>query len=240
MLDMSLFKLNTLNPSEGFNQKLIFGSGVFAIQQDFDTRYAFVDLQTARELFEQVNGYSYINIKLKKGFKVATVQSQLTNLLDEKVVVKNRIQQNSFIYLIMQIEKWVVFAILCFILIIASFNFIGSLSMIAIDKQKDMAVLQTLGASTSMLKQIYIYIGLLMITVGTAIGLVLGTVVCFGQQHFHWLQLQGNSFVIESYPVDVQALDYVYIIAIVAIIGFVASYIPSRKVGAALYNLKQG
>jgi lipoprotein-releasing system permease protein len=227
-----------LNPENSFHRQSLYCMGVFAIQQDFDIKYAFIDIQLARTLFEQPTGYSYLNLKLKANASESDVRKELQTLLGNSTIVKNRFEQNSFIYRIMQIEKWVVFALLGFILLIASFNFVGSLSLIAVDKEKDLGVLLSLGATPNLLKTIFILIGYIMIGLGTLIGLIIGTAVCLGQQYFEWIHLQGTSFVINTYPVDIHLMDDLYIIAIVMVIGFVASLIPARKVASFQPNLK--
>ena len=229
---------NSLNPENAFHHRSVYCMGVFAIQQDFDLKYTFIDLELARQLFEVENGYSYINIKTTAAASESHIRSAINTLLGDQVLIRNRYEQNAFVYNIMQIEKWLVFAILGFILIIASFNFIGSLSLTAIDKQKDLAVLLALGTTPQLLKRIFMCIGFIMVGLGTLIGMAIGTAVCLGQLYFQWIHLQGSSFVIDAYPVDIHVLDYVLILAIVSIIGLVASWIPARKVETFVPDLK--
>ena len=138
----------------------------------------------------------------------------------------------------MKVEKWLVFSILTFILIIASFNMIGSLSMIAIDKRRDISVLQTLGADSKMVKKIFLFEGLIAAGIGTLLGLLLGSTICLGQQYFHWLKLGGNSFVIDSYPIDVQFTDYFYVVLVMILIGIATAWFPAQRASKQLWDLK--
>jgi lipoprotein-releasing system permease protein len=175
---------------------------------------------------------------LKSSSDESFVKNNLKSILGKDVEIKNRYEQNSFIYRIMKIEKWIVFSILTFILIIASFNMIGSLSMVAIDKKRDISVLQTLGANTVMIKQIFLLEGLIAAVIGTLLGLFLGTLICAGQKYFHWLKLGGNSFVIDAYPINLQALDFVRVILVMMLIGIATSWFPAQRAAQQTWDLK--
>ncbi len=223
---------------DAFRSLQVFSAGTFAIQQDFDTKYCFMDFYLLKDLLQYNNEISLLNISLKSSSDEDFVKNNLKSILGKDVEIKNRYEQNSFIYRIMKIEKWIVFSILTFILIIASFNMIGSLSMVAIDKKRDISVLQTLGANATMIKQIFLLEGLIAASIGTLLGLFFGTLICAGQKYFHWLKLGGNSFVIDDYPVDLQALDFVRVIIVMMLIGIATSWFPAQRAAQQTWDLK--
>ena len=146
-------------------------------------------------------------------------------------VVKNRYQQHEVLYKIMVAEKWAVYLILTFILLIATFNVIGSLTMLILDKKKDIAILWSLGAGGPLIQRIFLIEGILISLVGALAGLLIGAFICWIQQHFGLIKLQGSgSFVIDAYPVKMQALDFLYVFCTVFVIGFFAAWYPTKKV----------
>ncbi|MFM7727405.1 MAG: ABC transporter permease, partial [Flavobacteriales bacterium] len=143
------------------------------------------------------------------------------------------------VYRIMKAEKWAVFFILTFILIVATFNIIGTLSMLVLEKKKDVAVLYSMGADERMLRRIFIAEGMLINLVGSSLGILLGLLICLGQQRFGWITLGGSgSFVIDAYPVALKATDFLYVFLTVSVIGFVGALYPSRKALATGIDLR--
>ena len=170
-----------------------------------------------------------IEIKLLETCNKEKIQEKIQNILGEKFKVKNRYQQNELLFKTMQSEKWMIFIILGFILMVASFNIIASLTMLIIDKKKDIEILKSLGANQKTIRNIFMIEGNLITITGILGGLFLGTFIAYLQQIFHIIPLQSNgSFIIDYYPVDVQFLDFIYITFIVFIIGFVASWYPAK------------
>ena len=209
-----------------FNIKSIFPIGFFSIMQDDNAEgLIIVSLDFARELLENTNLLSSVEIKLKNPENVQNVQKELINLLGNDFRVKTRFQQHEFLYKVMKSEKWAIFLIFSFILIIASFNLTGSLTMLIIDKKKDIFTLQHLGAEKSLIRKIFLTEGLLIALLGGLIGLVLGYIVCWVQATFGLIEMPG-AFVIPYYPVNMQILDFVAVFFIVLLIGFIASYFP--------------
>ncbi len=228
----------TTNPFDAFHSVQVFPAGTFAIQQDFDNKYCFIDYQILKDLLDYSDEVSLLNIALTSSSDEHSVKRKLSEIFNNKVEIKNRFEQNSFTYRIMKIEKWVVFSILSFILIIASFNMIGSLSMVAIDKKKDIGVLQTLGADSSLIKNIFLLEGMIAAGFGTLIGLTIGLLICLLQQHFHLLKLGGNSFVVDAYPVDLQLFDVVKIIFVMLLIGIATSWMPAYRAAKQAIQFK--
>jgi len=159
------------------------------------------------------------------------VQKEITELLGDGFRIKNREQQNELFYRVMRSEKWAIFLILTFILIIASFNIIGSLSMLIIDKKKDILTLRNMGASNSLIKKIFMVEGWLISGIGSISGLILGTTISWIQQRFGVIKLTGSgSFIIDAYPVHIEAVDILLIWITVLLIGFLAARYPVRQI----------
>ena len=213
-----------LDPSKAFNIKEITPGGSFSIQQDFDNKYMIVPLRWIRELLNYKNEVSAIEISASS----SNTQAALINLLGDDFEVKNRFEQNEFLYKILKTEKLGAYLILTFILIIAAFNMIGSISMLVIEKKKDIFTLKAIGSSNALIKQIFLTHGLLMSFLGCGIGLALGLLICWAQIEFGILKLEGL-FVVDAFPVKILIEDFFLILITVVTIGIIAAWIPSRK-----------
>ncbi len=221
----------TTNPASAFNRNYIFPSGVFGIQQEFDTKYIIVPLDYARSLFDYNNEISAIEVKLNDHAQLEKVQNDIKNILDNDFVVKNRNEQHESFYKIMKSEKMFIFIILTFILIIASFNIIGSLTMLIIDKKDDIATFRSLGANLKTIRQIFLTEGWLITIVGAFFGLILGGFICWMQIEFELVRLQGSaSFIIDAYPVKLNWLDFIAVFLTISLIGFLAAWYPVRYI----------
>jgi lipoprotein-releasing system permease protein len=219
-----------------FTNEMIFPSGYFSVQQDFDTKYVFV-----KKLLNYGPQITGIEIGIAKGVDVENIQQQVEKMVGDKFYVKNRFQQQALLYSIMKSEKWAIFLILSFILIIATFNVIGSLSMLILDKKRDIAVLQCLGASQAKVKRIFLAEGLLISLTGAAGGLILGALTCFLQQQYGFVKLGSpdSTFVVSAYPVHMQLLDFIFVFFTVMLIGAVATWYPVfniRKIETHILN----
>lgn len=224
-------RINMLRPESSFNQAATFTSGIFAVQQvQYDNQYVLVSLDLARELFEyEAHVVSCIELKIKDKADAAKLQKQLQAIVGSDFVVKNRYEQQESFFKIMQVEKWITFLILSFILLIASFNIIGSLSMLIIDKQADIKTLRSLGASTSQIKSIFLLEGWMISALGALFGILLGTVISLVQQHFGVLRM-GSGYVVDAYPVVLVPSDILYVFITVVVMGFLAAYYPVRYI----------
>jgi lipoprotein-releasing system permease protein len=220
-----------LNVEEAFNNYVIMPSGIFSIQQEFDSRYLIVPLRFARELFNYTDELTFAEIKLSKDADVQAVQKEIKKIVGDKYIVKNRFEQEELLYKIMKSEKLAAFMILTFILLIAIFNVIGSLSMLIIDKKKDIAVLKSLGAEDMLIRKIFLTEGVLITLAGAVSGLALGALVCWLQLTFGFVRIpNAGSMVIDSYPVKMMILDFVFVFLIVFVIGFIASWYPVKYI----------
>jgi len=154
------------------------------------------------------------------------------------MTVQDRYQQNKSLYSIMTVERWIVYGVLCLILIIASFNMVGALTMLVLEKQKDISVLHALGASRGFIQRIFISEGILLAVIGGGIGMLLATCLVWLQVQFHLIPLQGGTFLINYYPVKLRLMDFLLVGATVFLIAFLASWIPSRKAASQEFSLR--
>ncbi|MDE3254204.1 MAG: ABC transporter permease, partial [Bacteroidota bacterium] len=166
------------------------------------------------------------------------VKQQIQQLLGKGFLVETRYEQNKSLYGVMQVEKWVIYGILSLILIIAAFNMIGALTMLVLEKQKDIAVLQAMGADETRVQRIFLSEGMLLAGIGALIGIGFATLICWLQIHYKFIKLGGNTFIIDYYPVKMQVADFLLVAGTVACIAILAAWIPSRKASAHLYSLK--
>ena len=220
-----------MNPERAFNRNYIFPSGIFSIQQEFDTKYILVPLDYARDLFEYQNELSALELKVRNEYDIEKVQLQIQELLGPDYVVKNRYQLHEAFYRIMKSEKFYIYLILTFILIIASFNIIGSLTMLIIDKKEDIATFRSLGANMKTIRNIFLTEGWMITILGAIFGLGLGFFICWLQIRFELIRLKGAaSFIIDAYPIKLIWTDFVFVFLTVATIGYFAAWYPVRYI----------
>lgn len=219
----------SMNPERAINRRFIFPSGMFSIEQEINSRYLLVPLSFARDLLQYTTEVSAIEIKLREGMDKDLAQQEIKNILGDEFLVKNRNEQNELFYRIMKSEKWAIFFILSFILVIASFNIIGSLTMLILDKRRDIDTLDSLGASAALIKRIFLLEGWMISMTGAVIGIILGSLISWLQAEFGLIKLSGSgSFIIDAYPVVFQFQDVVMVFFTVLGIGFLASWLPVR------------
>jgi lipoprotein-releasing system permease protein len=222
-------------PQESFYSELIQPIGIFSVQQDFDDKYMLVPLRFARRLLDYSNEVTSIEIRLAKGADSESIQKKIAAMVGPEFRVQNRFQQQEVLYKIMKTEKWAVFLILTFILIVASFNVVGSLTMLILDKQKDIGILRSLGARDATIKQIFFLEGLLITLTGAIAGLILGLLVCFVQLKFGLVKLQGGgSFIMDAYPVEMMLTDFLYVFITIALIGSASAWLPVKRISVML------
>jgi len=222
-------------PQESFYSELIRPIGIFSVQQDFDDKYMLVPLRFARRLLDYSDEVTSIELRLAKGADTRSIQEKIATIAGPEFRVQNRFQQQEVLYKIMKTEKWAVFLILTFILIVASFNVVGSLSMLILDKQKDIGILRSLGARDATIKQIFFLEGLLITLTGALAGLILGLLVCILQLKFGFVKLQGGgSFIMDSYPVQMMLTDFIYVFITIALIGIASAWLPVKRISVML------
>jgi lipoprotein-releasing system permease protein len=222
--------VSLVNPDEAFNNRVIRPSGVFAIQQDFDSKYVLVPLRFARDIIGEPKRVSSMEVMLHPGTDAGQVAEAIQQQLGKTFKAETRLQQHAMLYRILKFEKWAVYMILTFIIIIAVFNIIGSLSILIIEKKKDIGILRSLGANTFQIRNIFVAEGILITMFGAVTGIALGGLVCFLQMEFGLIKLENaESFVIDSYPVAMKTLDFIGVFLTVFVIGAIASLYTSRK-----------
>ncbi|MBQ2858168.1 MAG: FtsX-like permease family protein [Bacteroidaceae bacterium] len=225
-------KINVANPAASFNSDYLHSSGlVFAVnQQKYDASYILTSLEFVRDLFQYDTEVSSIELKLKEGTDVFKVQKKIAQTLGEEFRVLNRYEQQADTYRIMEVEKLISYLFLTFILLIACFNVIGSLSMLIIDKRADVVTLRNLGANDETIKRIFLLEGCLISLIGALIGVVLGVALCLIQQEFGLISLgsgeSAGAFVIDAYPVSVHISDVILVLATVMLISYLSVLYP--------------
>jgi len=214
-----------------FNQGFIYLAGVFSVQQELDSKYMIVPISFARDIFDMKGKVNSIELKLKTGADVNEVREAISAKLGSRFIVKTRYQQHDYLYKTMQGEKYAVYLILILILVIASFNIVGSLTMLIIDKKEDIAILQSMGAGKVLIRNIFLFEGWSISLLGALIGTVLGIAICQAQITYGFVKLQGGgSFIIDSYPMKIIPLDILLIFCSVVLIGFLAAWLPVKYI----------
>jgi lipoprotein-releasing system permease protein len=219
---------SSMIPEEAFNSEFIFTSGLFQVEQEYDSKYVYVPLDFARTLIENKEGVSSVEIKFTGTADEKKVQKDVTEIFGSGYVVQNKYEQQEIFYKVMKSERLAIFFILTLILIIASFNIIGSLTMLIIEKERDIEILKSLGADNSLIRKIFIFEGWLISIIGAFAGLLLGFVVCWLQQTYGFVKLQGETLIMDSYPVVMAFPDFILVLSTVLLIGFWAAWYPVR------------
>jgi len=222
---------NFNNPLEAFNSETAFPTGIFSVQQDYDIKYVIIPLRFARKLLNYDKEVSSEEIGLSPKTDWEKIQAQIQNIAGEKFSVKNRFQQQALLYKIMKSEKWAIVLILSFILLIATFNVVGTLTMLILDKKKDISILWSMGADRKLIRRIFFVEGMMITFIGALAGLVLGALICWLQQRFGLIRMpDSGSFVITAYPVHMQLIDFVYVLLIDMAIGLLVSWYPVKQI----------
>jgi len=214
------------NPMNAFKSDILFPSGYFVIQADFDSQYVLVPLDFARKLFSYKNEVSAIELAINDSGEIENVKESIQNLLGDNFVVKNRFELHDVIFRMLKTEKAAIFFILAFILIIASFNIIGSLTMLILEKKNDISTLRSMGADEKTIQKVFLLEGWLITLSGGVLGIILGVIVCFLQIQFGFITVAGLGSLLDSYPVEVHVIDIFIIFTTVVLIGYFASRFP--------------
>lgn len=219
--------VNSINPEDGLNELKVYPAGLFAINDEFDNKYVLMNIQNARSLFDYTTEVTAIELSIDKNADKVDVQKNIQLVLGDAFNVKNREQQNALLYKTLKSEKVWTFVILVFILIIATLNVIGSLTMLVIEKKKDIATLHNMGADKGLIRKIFLMEGVLITLVGLVLGLILGVFVCWLQTTFSIVEF-SEGYVVSAYPIQIRILDILSISAVVMLIGFLAAWYPVR------------
>jgi len=219
---------NSMDAENAFNKKYIFPSGIFQIEKEYDSKYVYLPLKFARELTEIENGVTSVEIKFKESADPGSVQKKIKKIFDKGFLVQNRYEQQEIFYKVMKSERLAIFFILTLILTIASFNIIGSLTMLIIEKERDIEILKSLGANSDLIRKIFIFEGWLISIIGAISGVILGFIICWIQQTFGIVKLHSETLIMDSYPVVIKLKDFIIVPSTVLLIGYWAAWYPVR------------
>lgn len=220
--------INLANPATALRSDSVFVSGVFQIEQNkYDRSTMFVSIEMARRLFDYTTQATAVELRLAPGANEPAVMAALTDALGEQYVVKNRLMQQAEAFRMVNIEKWVTFLLLGFILVIATFNVIGALSLLIIEKTDSIDTFRNLGASNKLISRIFVMEGWVISLTGAVLGIALGLVLCLLQEHFGLIEMQGNAatLIITAYPVAVQWTDVLVVLALSVAVGVLTSLV---------------
>lgn len=222
--------INVSDPSQSIAASNIITSGTFFIQQDIDNKYAITNLEFMKMMMGlKPDEYSGVEVALHTGIDAEDAQKEIRQLLGNNYKVDTKYGQNQSLYSVMTLERWAIYGILTLMLIVAAFTMIGSLTMLVLEKQKDIQVLKSMGASNMLVQKIFLSEGLLLAGIGSVTGLLLGILTCWAQVKFKLIPIQGGTFLIDYYPVRLVTTDFVLVIVTVMLVAFLASWFPSRK-----------
>ncbi len=223
-------RINPANPAESFKSDELFSPGVlFEVnQQKYDGKYVLTSLSFVRNLFEREDQITALELRLKPDADETAVKARLQEQLGADYKVSDRYEMHEEAYRTMEIEKVMAYLFLTFILLIACFNIIGSLSMLIIDKKDDVQTLRNLGATDKQIIRIFLFEGRMISTIGAILGVGIGLLLCWGQQQFGWLRLGSSSgnFIVDAYPVSVHATDVLLVFFTVIAVGYLFVWYP--------------
>lgn len=218
----------SIDPENAFKRMFIFPSGIFQVEQELDSRYLFVPLAFARDLFDYEREVSSLELKFSGEADPGQVQKEVKKVFGDGFSVQNRYEQQEIFYKVMRSERLAIFLILTLILVIASFNIIGSLTMLIIEKERDIGILKSLGADKTLIRKIFLFEGWFISILGAFVGIIIGFVICWIQQTYGIVKLQSESLIMDAYPVVMKPRDFLIVPATVLVIGYWAAWYPVR------------
>jgi lipoprotein-releasing system permease protein len=220
-----------LIPTDAFNRKFIFPSGVFSIQQEYDYEYTYVPIDFIRDALKYDEEISSLELKLKTGSDIKKTKQEITAILGNNFSIKDRYEQDETLFKVMNTERIVAYGIFAFVILIISFNITGALSMIVLEKSKDIAVLKTMGATQQFITKVFLLEGLLISLIGSVTGIALATLIGFVQIKFEIIKMNTSTMVVDAYPIVFKADSFIVVLIMVAVIGFAAAFIPALRAG---------
>lgn len=225
--------------ASGISPDTIHTAAAFMIQQDFDNKYAITNIDFLKYHMDMTqNQFNGIEIAVANADKTNDIKKQVQQLLGTAYTVQDRYEQNQSLYSVMSMERWVFYGILCLILVVAAFNMIGALTMLVLEKQKDISILNALGANQNFILKIFLSEGFLLALLGGGIGMALAVIMIVLQQQYHLVPLQGGSFLINYFPVQMRLADFLLVAATIVIIAFLASFLPAYKASKQQFSLR--
>ncbi len=248
MADRNIFQLSIFLPKKNESENMDFlenismdtiqSSAAFAIQQDFDNKYAITNLGfLKRAMGIAADEYGAIEVALKDEDDPENVRSQLSKIFGEGYIVQNKYEQNKSLYAVMNLERWFVYGVLSLILVVAAFNMVGALTMLVLEKQKDIAILHALGGKRGFIQRIFLSEGLLLSLIGGGAGMGIAFILAWLQLKYHIISLPG-SFVISYFPVELHLMDFILVGSTVFVVSMIAAWIPARQAARKDYSLR--
>ncbi len=232
-------KSNTADAAEAMSEGNARAAGVFAIQQEIDNQYAFTNIDFVKQQMGfAADEYSAAEIKLKDKVDVEDAQKALQKTLGAAFTIQTRFEQNANLYNTMRLEKWAIYAVLTLILIIAAFNMVSALTMLVLEKRKDISILRSMGTTKAGIRKIFLAEGLLLGIIGAATGIVLALLICMLQIKFQIIKISGGSFLIDYFPVKLIGTDFIMVASTAVSIAFLASWFPAGKAAQQKIELK--
>lgn len=231
--------INVVDPYQTFSAENIATSGTFFIQQDIDNKYAITNIGFMKQMLAMApDEYGSIEISLRDNGKVDETKTELSKIFGDDYIIESRYEQNKSLYSVMNLEKWAIYGILTLMLIVAAFTMIGALTMLVLEKQKDIQILKALGADNRRVRRIFLTEGILLAGMGAIAGLTLAVIICWAQVKYKLIRIEGGTFLIDHYPVELRLSDFLLVMVTVMLIAFLASWFPARKAALQPVELK--
>lgn len=230
--------INVVDPYEAFSAENISTTGTFFIQQDIDNKYAITNTGFMKKMLNmKADEYGSIELGVKDQSKIARTKSELATIFPN-YLIETRYEQNKSLYSVMTMEKWAMYGLLTLMMIVASFTMIGALTMLVLEKQKDIQILKALGSDNKRIKTIFMNEGLLLAAIGSFGGVLLAIFLAWAQVKFKLVKIEGGTFLIDYYPVDLRVSDFILVLITVMIIAFLAAWFPARNAARQAVELK--
>ncbi len=230
------YRIGAGSPMHGVRTELLTPTGCFFSGTEYDAEYVFTSLEFMRRLTDHPGEVTSVEMRLSPDVSVRKVVASVENLLGPDYIVRDQYQQESEMYKVMRAEKWAIFAILSFILLIASFNMIGMMSVLVLDKKRDVGIFYAMGADTAFIRRLFVQEGLLIAAIGTVAGMALGFIICWIQQRFQLVRFGGDGYAMNAYPVDIHGTDMLAILAVVLCITLPAMILPVVRISERLFK----
>ncbi len=240
-LTVILPKRNGLNndPLQSLSEGFIKPAGSFTIQQEFDDKYAITNIGFVKQQMGfAADEYSTVEIKLNEKSNLQEAKQNIETLLGNRYKIQTRYEQNTTLYNTMKLEKWVIYSLFTLILIISAFTMVSALTMLVLEKRKDISVLQSMGAQRKTILKIFLSEGLLLGSMGTAAGILMATLLCLLQLKFKIIKLAGGSFLLDYFPVKLIVTDFILVAVTATAIAFLAAWFPARKASRQEFELR--
>ena len=232
-------KSNTSDAADAMSEGNARAAGVFSIQQEIDNQYAITNIDFVKQQMGfGADEYSAAEIKLKDKVDIEDAKTTLQNILGKAFTVQTRFEQNANLYNTMRLEKWAIYAVLTLILIIAAFNMVSALTMLVLEKRKDISILRSMGTTKAGIRKIFLAEGLLLGVIGATTGIILALLICLLQIKFHIIKISGGSFLIDYFPVKLIGTDFLMVATTAVSIAFLASWFPAGKAAQQKIELK--